>query len=85
MDITVTNMFYNTYFSMQVEEGKMSAQEMSNEMIVKMDEVYEAHGVTEEAYSAYHDEMMDNPEKYLSLMGTINKRVDEIAEKYKPK
>ncbi len=85
VDITATIMFYNAYFSMQVEEGKMSAADMNNQLVVKMDEVYEAHGVTEEAYSNYNDEMMDNPEKYLSLMGAITERVDEIAEKYKPK
>lgn len=57
---------------------------MSGEMMKKMDEVYEAHGVTEEAYTAYHEEITEDPDKYLSLMGPINKRVGELVEKYQP-
>ncbi len=84
VDITAHQMFYNALFNRQVEEGKMDPQEMSNEMIKKMDEVYKAHGVTEEAYTAYHEELTEDMDAYLAIMGPINKRVGELVEKYQP-
>lgn len=82
VDITAHQMFYNALFQQQVEEGKMDDQEWAGEMMKKMDEVYEAHGVTEEAYAEYHEDIMEDPDKYLSLMGTINERVEELSKEY---
>ncbi len=84
VDITAHQMYYNAVFSRQVEEGKMDAQEMANEMIKKMDEVYEAHGVTEEAYTVYHEELIEDPHAYVSIIRPITERVEELVEKYQP-
>lgn len=84
VDITAHQMYYNAFFTQQVEEGKMEAQEMAGELVKKMDEIYEAHEVTEEAYTEYHEEILADSETYLSLMGPINERVKELAEENQP-
>ncbi|MGM0647235.1 MAG: hypothetical protein ACQESZ_02480 [Bacteroidota bacterium] len=79
VEIIAQQMYLTDKYSKKAEDvSDAKAMKLTTEMGEEMSELYDEHGVTQDDFDQFADEIMEDMETYGAIMDRANKRVEEL-------